>query len=217
MRTGEKLENLLWVVSVFCLALLTSQPAAAQTTIFGVVSAGGNVVSGSGFTVQFIPAGSGTTLLANVRVENGSSYVSCPNYACSQLKVKQWLEIDNGFYQVAEVINHGGDVELTTNYAGQGGNSIPAYINMNIWNAYAVTFTTPFQSTPAVTFGIEGIGSNGSTPLAGSTYPPVAVFDGSAAGQGLSNTGFQIYQEPTEGPPSFPGATATWTFTAVGN
>jgi hypothetical protein len=211
------------VLVLLCAAItivVLGNAATAQTTIFGVISGKGGVISGSGFTVKFIPAGTGATFYDNLEVGQGSTTVFCPSGGtlCSTLFVGQWLEIDNQIYQIAQIDTCAtACVILTLPYQGQSENRIPVYINMSIWNVYVVTFTTPFVNPPAVTFAVAGWPSNGSSPGAGG-FSSTMVFDQSGVNKGLSNKGFQVYSEPTfSGGPTLRGSTWKWTFVAVGN
>lgn len=220
MTTAKIDISRLIVVSICLFTMLCAASASGQTTIFGVVSANGTISSGSGFTVKFIPAGTGATLYGQIRfVQHTPPTIVCQDSACqgnySSLFVGEWILVSGVFYQIAQ-LNSPGFIVLTQNYTGPSTASMMSG-NMTIWNSYAVTFTTPFVNPPAVMMSAKGWPSKGNGQGAG-TAPVTIQFDKSGANKGLSNTGFQVFDQPTgSGGPTLPGASFSWTFVAVGS
>jgi hypothetical protein len=185
--------------------------ASAPRVIYGKISASGKVESGSGFTVQFVPAGTGGSFLDEVEVTNGSSEVLDPGNKLNQLTVGQFVEIEGQFYQVGQIVN-AGEMYLTQRFQGNSSSSTPLTENMTLYNAYVVTFAKKFNNPPAVVLSAQNQPNTSQTPSLN-----VMQIDASANGGGISRSGFQAYLFQSPFGPYLPGGSADWTFVATGN
>jgi len=202
--------------------------ASAATTriVSGIVGGGGGIVSGSGFKVKVIPAGSGGSVFTNdADVQNGSNILQPGN--ATGLVSGEWLEIstsENGsfFFQITGI--NGNQVSLNYQWQGESCACATVVTGMTLWNGVTVTFDKSFSSIPSVTFGQEAITPSHSTK---GMYPGIVIpqLDPAAFnGLGVSKTGFQIY-EPGLPYSSYNGLVPagpnnaggiTWSFVAVG-
>jgi len=188
-----------------------ADPASAPRTIYGRISPSGTIKSGAGFTVDFIRAGSGGSILDEVSVNNGSNEVIDPGNKLNQLTVGQFVEIENAFYQVQQIVN-AGEMFLTQTFQGNSSSSTPLTENMVLYSTYVVTFAKNFAHPPAVLLSAQNQPNVSQTPSFN-----VMQIDASGTGGGISRSGFQAYLFQGPFGPHLPGGSTDWTFVATGN
>lgn len=211
------------------IAFAVSTASAATTgAIFGGVGADGSIISGSGFQVQLTPAGSGGTVFTNnADVQNGSNILQVAT-GVTGLSVGEWLQISTSENTAVfrEILAINGD-QLQLNYQWQGITCACATVvtGMTLWTVVDVTFNTPFESLPSVTFSSEAT-SPSQNPSGMPGFAVLEIDPAGFGGAGVSKKGFQVYEVCS--PSSWggyngvvpPGPSYTcsvnWWFTAVG-
>jgi len=184
--------------------------ASTPRIIYGKISARGKIEAGSGFTVQFVPAATGGSILDEVAVTNGSDGVLDPGNKLNQLTVGQFVEIEEQFYQIRQIVN-AGEMFLTQVIQGNSSSSTPLTENMTLYNAYVVTFAKKFTSPPAVVLSAQNQPNVNQTPSLNAMQ-----IDASGTGGGISRSGFRTYLFQSPFGPYLPGGSADWTFVATG-
>ncbi|HEX8817708.1 MAG TPA: hypothetical protein VF753_19615 [Terriglobales bacterium] len=226
MKRHQLLSLSLYIPFLAAPFVASAASPATTKTVSGIVSGGGGIISGSGFKVTQIPAGSGgTTFATNAGVTSGSKDLQIFS-GTTGLTSGEWLQIsadsNSQFLQITKISDD--TVYLNSPWYGTSCDCATVVVGMTLWTGVAVTFDTPFSHTPSVTFSQEAINPSSSTkgmsPVIAMPVLDPAVFNG----RGISTTGFQIYQvclpySSYNGlVPAGPNNTCaiTWSFTAVG-
>jgi len=134
-------------------AMWASAVEGMESTVRGSVHSDGTVMSGSGFSVSVLPAGSGGSSVGSFAVTNGITTITTSGGSTAGISYGKMIRVGNGLYQVMN--KTASTVTLDRNYAGGTGTSLVS-TGTTTSARYTVTFDTPFLTPPTVVASFVG-------------------------------------------------------------